>query len=377
MRVVSFLSLFLTFFVDASPRVVQLSPPRISSETVQQYIRCTRPVREGEFNISTENKEEKTLVHCYGFGGSGWTCLFGSVDRAIQLFEQSHPSKKTPIRVLGSGCMGLTCAIELSLRGYTVSGITSKDLYDSPSWKAGGLFAVSVTRSTPEEEHIVNEIAIHSFLTYRQIEEGNHPYLPKTDARLLPIYFPKGGGTSLFSLEKASLIAPREDVTLDFGNGLIYTDFSKYMTYFIDTAAAMLHLLKEVKNRSIPIEVREVHAFSEISEEIIFNCTGLGSFELNQDAELVPIYGHVVTLNPSSGNGHLDYMLAAGVEQNGQVEWVNLFPKTLSVTAEHPEGLPCAGVLGSTFLSGEEKWTDEEEFAKLIERASQFFNGDR
>lgn len=369
------LFILLCTVLNAEPTIVRLSPPVISSETVEAYVTCTRPVREGRFNISTEEKEGKKLIHCYGFGGSGWTCLFGSVEQAISLFEQTHPSKETPIRILGSGCMGLTSAIELSRRGYKVAGITTKDLYDSPSWRAGGLFAVSVTKAAPEEEQNINELSIQTFLTYRQIEEGKHPYLPPAGAHLLPIYFPKEGGASLIPLEEAGLISPREEVTLDFGNGLIYPDFAKYMTYFIDTAATMLHLLKEVDRLSIPIDIREVHSFHEVSEEVIFNCTGLGSLELNDDSQLIPIYGHLIVLNPKSGENHLDYMLSAKVQQNGKAQSINLFPKTVYANADYPEGIPSAGILGSTFLFGYETWTNEEEFTKLAERTALFFNG--
>ena len=51
--------------------------------------------------------------------------LDGSVDKAIELFQQTSSSKKTPIRVVGSGCMGVTAAIELSKLGYEVVGISS------------------------------------------------------------------------------------------------------------------------------------------------------------------------------------------------------------------------------------------------------------
>ena len=56
------------------------------------------------------------------------------MQRAIELFEEQFPeSRKVPVRVIGGGIIGLTMAIELSLKGYEVTGITAKELYDIPS----------------------------------------------------------------------------------------------------------------------------------------------------------------------------------------------------------------------------------------------------
>jgi hypothetical protein len=369
----SCLLLFFCTLLSTEPTVAHLEPPIISSETVAAYVRCTRPLREGKFNISVEEKEGKTVVHCYGFGRSGWTCLFGAVNKAVTLFEQTLPSKETPIRVLGSGCMGLTSAVELSRRGYTVVGVTTKDLYNNPSWKAGGLFEVAATKSGPEEEKNIQEISAFSFLTYRQIETGEHPYLPCGDARLLPVYFPQGAGKALGYLEQVGLVPPREEVTLDFGNGAVYPNFAKCLTYFIDTGRIMLHLLKEMERLGIPIDIKEVSSFHDVAEEVVFNCTGLGSFELNEDANLIPLHGHLIMLNSKSGDGHMDYMIGVKLQHPNFSGWVNLFPKSLYVDAEHPEGIECRGVLGSTFYFEYENWTDEEEFAKLADRTSFFF----
>ncbi len=83
-----------------SPQVVKLEPPQLSSQTISEEIVCTRPMREGKFNISLENYNGKTVVNCYGHGGSGWTTLFGSVNRAIKLFTTTNPPINTPIRVI-------------------------------------------------------------------------------------------------------------------------------------------------------------------------------------------------------------------------------------------------------------------------------------
>src|SRR5262249_36315569 len=105
---------------------------------------------------------------------------------------------------------------------------------------------------------------------------------------------------------------------------------------------------------------------------VIFNCSGIGSYELNQDGALFPIYGHLILLK---GSAPMNYMVATIVMQNGKEEPFYFFPKSLSVTSTNPDGTACSGVIGGTFLTTDEQWNNEEEFSKLLERASLFFQG--
>ena len=124
--------------MNKNTRIIKLKPPLINERTILKKITCIRPVREGNFNISIDGSfPNKTIVNCYGHGGSGWTTLFGSVKRAIELF-QNEADFSVPIRVIGAGCMGLTIAIELARLGFKIAGITTKELYDTASWRAGG-----------------------------------------------------------------------------------------------------------------------------------------------------------------------------------------------------------------------------------------------
>ena len=104
MKKITLIAAFICSSLTAT--IVNLTPPKISYETILERIVCTRPMRNGKFNISLEQKGGKTIVHCYGHGGAGWTTLFGLVKKAIKLFKESNPSLDTPVRVIGSGCYG-------------------------------------------------------------------------------------------------------------------------------------------------------------------------------------------------------------------------------------------------------------------------------
>ncbi|OHE77712.1 MAG: hypothetical protein A3F67_12075 [Verrucomicrobia bacterium RIFCSPHIGHO2_12_FULL_41_10] len=361
--------------------MIKLSPPQISTGTLSEKIVCTRPMRDGKFNISLEYLNGKTIVNCYGHGGSGWTTLFGSVDKAIELFKTTNPDLNTPIRIIGSGCMGLTTAIELTRQGYNVVGISTKSLYDTPSWKAAGYFALVSVKTSPEEQASLNEIGLNTFLTYQKIDQGTHPYISKEAVRYMPVYCSIDTAAGVEDLEARGMIPPKEYVTLDFGN-VIHHDYVKYMTYFMNTTTLMRQLTNETKRLTIEIEEHNISSFNQVSEDVIFNCSGLGGKELNSDVGMIPVRGHLITLNESADDGHMDYMIYTKVKQDGKEEYIYMFPKNISVTPENKEGLACVGVLGGTFIPHVDKLSisqqeelDRIEFKRMLDRNSAFFLG--
>lgn len=368
----------------AANRVELLIPPKLEKSAIATEVRCVRPMREGTFNISTEDLDEKFVVHCYGHGGCGWTTFVGSVERAIELFQKRYPSPETtaPIRVVGSGCMGLCSAIELMRRGYTVAGITTQELYDIPSWNAAGYFALVSVKISPEEEAMVNQINLSTFDAYQKILKGEHPYLSPNAVRWIPVYCSQETHAGVEELEEEGMIPPRESVDIDFGNGVVHPDFVKFMTYFFDVTTLMRDLHKEVKHLGVSIEIGKIESFNNVREDLIFNCTGLGGGDLANDSKMVPVRGHLLMLNEEAGQGHMDYMIYTKVIQEGKDEYVYLFPRTEFITPKNPEGIRCYGALGGTFIPGAEKLSredlaklDEIELQRLFERNVEFFHG--
>lgn len=362
--------------------IAKLIPPVINARTVLDKLTCTRPVRRDRFNISYQIKGSKKVFHCYGHGGSGWTTLFGSVNRALHLFEEKFPNCALPIRVIGAGCMGLTIAIELKRRGYKVAGITAKEEYDLPSWRAAGYFACVSIKTCLEEEQNLYKIGVETYQTCTAISQGKHPYLTQETVISKPVYCHQETESGVEEFAKRGFIPAKKSVILDFGNGVQHPDFVKYWTYFMDTTALMKQLRAEMQRLKIPLTHQKIGSFEEIAEEVIFNCSGLGGRDLNGDAEVFPVRGHLILLNEHSGHEHLEYMIYTNVLQEGNWERVYLFPKTCSVTSEEREGVSCYGALGGTFVEHEDRLSpqelkalDEEEFRKLLDRTSLFFQG--
>lgn len=154
------------------------------------------------------------------------------------------------------------------------------------------------------------------------------------------------------------------------------------MTYFMNTTTLMQQLITKIKKLNISIELKEIHSFNEIPEEIVFNCSGMGARELNSDQNMIPVLGHLVILNEAAGNEHMDYSLYMKIEQDGKEEFIYMIPKNLSVTSENPNGLPCYGALGGTFIPhtdrlslAEQEWLNQVEFKRMLDRNSEFFHG--
>jgi hypothetical protein len=181
-----FLSLFIHFLLQAGePAIVSLKPPRIEPVDIAVATSCDRPVRLGDVNISIDQADDKTIVHCYGHGGFGISTLFGSVQEAISLLMDKTSDMQTPIRIIGSGCMGLTMAIELSRAGFTHITISTKEKYTIPSWRAGGFFDPGFA----ESDHRA-ALGLATYAVLYAIERGEHPYLTKNTVRRLPVYYP-------------------------------------------------------------------------------------------------------------------------------------------------------------------------------------------
>ncbi len=92
---------------------------RITSITV-----CTRPFRPQGPRLDVERIGNKTVVHNYGHGGSGWSLSWGSGAIAT---ENVLASGVREVGVIGCGALGLTSALLLQRAGLRVT-IYAKDL---------------------------------------------------------------------------------------------------------------------------------------------------------------------------------------------------------------------------------------------------------
>jgi hypothetical protein len=347
--------------------VVNLVPPILSDDAIKEKIICIRGHKERMFNTSYERIGAQHIFHNYGHGGAGWTFLFGCVQESIRQFEefieQMAVSKNQRITVIGAGCYGLLTAIELTRRNYRVR-IVAEELHNLASYKAAGFFFPRPRKvSNDYEKGIFYSRGITSYKKYISIIEGTHPYLTHGPL-ILPAFYGTDIDPGFGPYIEHHLIEKPEHVVIDFGNGKQYAAHH-YNTLFINPHLIMKQLVAHAAELNIPIVTTEIKNFSEIDDTVIFNCAGLGAKKLAQDARMLPIQGHLITLQHQPID-KLQYLINFKVVQTSATgksrdELIYYAPKE-------------QGILGITFLRGVDSLTSNyHEFNRLLERSRNFF----
>lgn len=164
-----------------------------------------------------------------------------------------------------------------------------------------------------------------------------------------------------------------KNVILDFGNGIQRPIIAYDDSIFIDTGSMMNQLYSFLKEK-VQLKKQKINNLRDLPENIIFNCTGLGSKKLLNDEDLSPMLGHLFMLKNQEPN-NLQYMLIANFhgESSPCIErTLDFFPKNLPNTPEID-----TGVLGGTFFSNPDlPVSHTSEFQNLIRQAKIYFYGE-
>jgi glycine/D-amino acid oxidase-like deaminating enzyme len=154
----------------APPRaLLQLPPLRAGVDRITRITVCTRPFRAEGPRLDVEKLGEKTVVHNYGHGGSGWSLSWGTGSVAA---AKALATGEREIGVIGAGAIGLTTALQLQRAGARVT-IYTKDLPPNvrSSW-ASGLYTPDSRicleeHATPEFKRLWTEMARETYSTFQ------------------------------------------------------------------------------------------------------------------------------------------------------------------------------------------------------------------
>ncbi len=120
--------------------LVPSAPLKISENRLTHITVCTRPFRPAGPRIEAERFGEKTVIHNYGHGGSGWSLSWGCAEAAVALAQNTQARE---FAVIGAGVIGLTTALRLVQHGVQVT-IYAKDLpRETRSARATGVWSPS------------------------------------------------------------------------------------------------------------------------------------------------------------------------------------------------------------------------------------------
>eukprot|EP00742_Colponemidia_sp_Colp-10_P003495 GILJ01003722.1.p1 GENE.GILJ01003722.1~~GILJ01003722.1.p1 ORF type:complete len:364 (-),score=42.63 GILJ01003722.1:5-1096(-) len=353
-------------------RRVQLVPPRLAPENVKGFTACVRPGRDQVFHLASEVRSGKLIVHNYGHGGAGWTILFGCVFESIRMLESmlaAHPDYQgRRIRVVGAGCIGLCTAVELKRRGYDVV-VSAKEFEDTTSHKAGGLLAIASMKTAPEHQSRVDKLGVESWHEWQKIVDGQHDLFESKYAQYIPMYASTsaadGDHCGMKALIDAKVVPGPDMVEIDFGNGKKY-DMLEYKTILMHCAHMMTRFSDILRESHVPMERKVTHSLAAEEEAVIFNCTGLGAYQLNNDTMVMPVQGHLVALQRQPPMTDLNYILCEDMTSKDGMgkEPIYFIPKG-------PEG-----IVGGTFIPNmNSSDLSDPNFQRILERSRNFFGG--
>ncbi len=273
----------------------------VSAEREIRTICGLRPYRPSGFVVRAEKIGDTLVVHNYGHGGAGITLSWGTGKLAVDLGAQGFSG---PVAVMGCGVVGLATARLLQNAGFAVT-IYAKDLPpNTTSNVAGGLwFPVMLSEAkfrTPEFNQQFLNASKYAFDRYQTMMGWRYGvrwmrnYMVNNDG------FDEQGYHGKQSVLRAMMPNLRDlrEGEHPFPGYKFVRQFEAMLIEPPVYLAAMLEDFYEAGGKVVVKEIRDVAGVSQLTEKLVFNCTGLGAKAIFNDQELVPVKGQLTFLLP-------------------------------------------------------------------------------
>jgi D-amino-acid oxidase len=294
---------------DAVPK---LMPVRAEVDRIFRITVCLRPFRPAGPRLDVERVGDKTVIHNYGHGGSGWSLSWGSssiaVEKAMQVGERD-------VAVMGCGALGMTSAILLQRAGAKVTIYAKERPPDVRSARATGSFTpdsrVALTKSvSPDFPALWENMCRRSFHTYESylgmagnpVEWTDRYQLSDTNpAEELPNSRSEDPLGFAHYQDRISDITPRLQ-DLPPGSHPFPTRYAQRTSSLtFNIAGYSRQLLNDFFVEGGKLERVEFHSPSELSQltqKVLINATGYGARALWKDESIVPVRGQIAWLIP-------------------------------------------------------------------------------
>jgi len=299
--------------VGGPPRQAATLPPvRASMDRLIKITVCTRPFRADGPRLDVERIGDKTVVHNYGHGGSGWSLSWGSGTIAA---GKAMATGVREVAVIGCGALGITSAILLQRAGAAVT-IYAKDRPPQVrSSLATGLWTPDsriclADRATPEFRKTWDAMRNTSFAAYQ-----NYLGLPGDPVEWIDMYHLHGGPDRPPPLPASANPPKFADLQADVPDDRVYSHeeltgpANPFPGFKTSRNPAMMfnlidyqHLLiSDILSAGGRIEMREFHTpadFAGLAQKTLVNCTGYGARALMGDDSVIPVRGQLARLIP-------------------------------------------------------------------------------
>jgi len=291
---------------------LHLAVPRISWDRVLRTTVGLRPHRDSGFVLRAERLDAKTIIHNYGHGGSGMSIGWGC---GIVVAEFAAQTGERRVAVVGCGSPGLTAARQLQQRGFDVTIYAKTVPPDTTSNMSLAGFTPTTALINKDKRTAAwdAQFARITELSYRQLQlmvspaygvywmdafnGSDTPTPPQgggrggdaaaaTESELLPEYLRPG--------HARELLGPGEH---PFPTKYAFrsTALSIEPNVYLD---ALVRDFQMAGGRIVIRAFETPRDLMSLAESVIVNCTGLGSYSLFDDKELVPIKGQLTVVVP-------------------------------------------------------------------------------
>ena len=344
---------------------LRLVPVQASWERIIRTTVGLRPHRDAGFLLRAEKLGDKTLIHNYGHGGSGMSISWGTGAMAADLALDDQSRRAA---VIGCGVVGLTAARQLQRRGFDVTiyaaavhpNVTSSMSLAGFTPTSG---LVEPDRRTPAWDAQFKRAAE---IAYRQLQLLVGPvYGVSWTPQFTPAHNdapPPPSNRERPNLEEG---LQTERAVLGPGEHPFPTKYAVQRSSLrIEPSIYLETLMRDVAAFGGRIVIRTFETprdLMALPEQVIVNCSGLGSYELFGDKELMPVKGQLTVLVPQAD---VTYQTSGGISVPATTGMgIHMMPRS--------DGI----VLGGTAQRG--VWTmeaDEAERRRVVEGHIELFS---
>lgn len=296
----------------ASALLPRIMPIRADPDRIFRVTVCLRPFRAAGPRLDVERIGDKTVVHNYGHGGSGWSLSWGSSWVAV---EKAMAAGERDAAVIGCGALGLTSAILLQRAGAKVTIYAKERPPEVRSARATGAWTpdsrIALTNAVaPDFPALWEKMCRYSFHTYESyLGMAGNPveWIDRYSLSDEDPDRPDPNPSPREPLDFASFHSRVADLTphshdLPPGTHPFPTRYARRNSSLtFNIAGYSRQLVNDFLVEGGKLEHTEFHSPSDLStlaQKVIINCTGYGARALWKDESIVPVRGQIAWLIP-------------------------------------------------------------------------------
>lgn len=287
---------------SASKPLLPGAPLKVSEDRLIRITVCTRPFRPAGPRIEAQQFGEKTVIHNYGHGGSGWSLSWGCAGEAIGLVAGQGTRD---FAVIGAGIIGLTTALRLVETGAKVTIYAKEFPSETRSARATGVWSPSsrIGLKSDVPDGFADKWegwARKSFRTHQSYMGTTgqpvefQPFYPLRPHDQSPS--PRATRDFLHLDRGLDGLMPPQSRLADEAHAFPVASARKGMSMAFNIAAYTERLVRDFLSLGGRMERRtfpDRAAALGLTQPVIFNCTGYGAKRLWGADELAPVRGQI------------------------------------------------------------------------------------